>query len=323
MNLRGNASLILTVLNEADGIRDFLESLTSQTVLPAEIVVVDAGSSDGTADQIRGWQPPAGCQVRLIIEPGAGISKGRNTAINAASHERILVTDAGTAAEPRWAELLLREFDAEPAPDVVSGFFYPTGSTLLQRAIAFTITPDLSEIEPAGFLPSSRSVAFTRQAWRAAGGYPEWLDYCEDLVFDLALGRTGHRFRFIGDARVSWSARPNLRGFMEQYYRYARGDGKAGLWPRRHAIRYTSYATGALLLFLTPTWPWALAVFAGGVLLYLQKFWQRIASRRGEFGTGWPLGLCLVPVIVVAGDLAKMAGYPVGLWWRSRSGGRG
>lgn len=318
MNLDDNATLVLTVLNEADGIVQFLDRLTSQTVLPSEIIVVDGGSHDATANLVRAWQPPEGCQVRLIIEPGAGISRGRNRAIGEASRERILVTDAGTEAEPRWAELMLGEFGSQDAPDVVSGFFYPTGSTILQRAIAFTVTPSIAEIDPEAFLPSSRSVAFTRAAWRAAGEYPEWLDYCEDLVFDLALRSAGQRFAFVGEARVSWAARPTIRAFMKQYYRYARGDGKSGLWPRRHFLRYAAYATGVILLGVSVVWPWALIALAMGVVGYLQKFWRRIALRRDEFGGGWPLGAILVPVIVVAGDLAKMAGYPVGLRWRRR-----
>ena len=42
-------------------------------------------------------------------------------------------------------------------------------------------------MRPARFLPSSRSVAFRKSAWTAIGGYPAWLDYGEDIVFDLAL----------------------------------------------------------------------------------------------------------------------------------------
>ena len=35
--------------------------------------------------------------------------------------------------------------------------------------------------------------------------------------------------------------RESLRSFWTQYYRYARGDGKADLWRKRHAIRYATY----------------------------------------------------------------------------------
>lgn len=314
------ATLILTVLNEQHSLPDFLLSLSAQEQLPEEIVVVDGGSTDATASLFMEWDAPVGCTLRVIVSPGANISEGRNQAVVAASHDRILVTDAGTSLDPQWASRMLAAFDGTDSPDVVSGFFTPTGETLVERAIAFAVTPRLTEVDPATFLPSSRSIGFTRDAWKAAGGYPEWLDYCEDLVFDLKLKELGHVFTFEGGAIVTWSARPTIRDFMKQYYRYARGDGKAGLWSKRHAARYGAYLVGAVLLALSFVWPWAALVLAFCAAVYLSKFWKRVWLARGAFGPGLVRGLLLVPVIVVAGDLAKMAGYPVGLRWaRSRA----
>ena len=80
------------------------------------------------------------------------------------------------------------------------------------------------------------------------GGYPEWLDYCEDLIFDLRLRNLVGPFVFAPEALVYFRPRPNLRAFFVQYYRYARGDGKADLWRRRHAIRYLTYLVAAPLV---------------------------------------------------------------------------
>ena len=59
-----------------------------------------------------------------------------------------------------------------------------------------TTLPDQTDIDPARFLPSSRSVAFRREVFDRTGGYPEWLDYCEDLLFDMArhVDSTVHQF---------------------------------------------------------------------------------------------------------------------------------
>lgn len=312
-----DASLIITVLNERESITGFLASIDTQTVRPAEIVIVDGGSTDGTVDMIRSWDAPAGTTVTLINSPGASISAGRNQAIAAANFERLLVTDAGTQVAPDWVDALLTAAEEHDA-DVVSGFFYPTGETWKQRTIAFTITPALSEIDGDHFLPSSRSVSFTKAAWRAAGGYPEWLDYCEDLVFDMGMRSSGMTFAFEPRALVSWSARPSLRAFAKQYYRYARGDGKAGLWRKRHLIRYSAYAGGAVLVAAGFAWPWWWVGLLGGFGAYMSKFWGRVARRRSEFGAGAGRALLMVPVVVIIGDVAKMIGYPIGLRWRSR-----
>lgn len=311
-------SLILTVLNEAETLPAFLQSLAAQTTLPAEIVVVDGGSTDATEQLLQAWNPPAGCTMRVSVIPGASISEGRNEAVRLAAFDKIIVTDAGTTMDERWAEKMLGAFSGDSA-QVVCGFFRPVGETWMERTIAFTVTPRLSEIDGSTFLPSSRSIGFTRSAWSNVGGYPEWLDYCEDLIFDIKMKELGIPFAFVGDAVVSWSARPSLPAFMKQYYRYARGDGKSGLWAKRHAARYLAYLAGIGLLIAAFASPLFLLVLLVGMVMYMRKFWQRIWRGRREFGPGLAAALLAVPLVVVLGDLAKMCGYPAGLRWRSQN----
>ena len=93
-----------------------------------------------------------------------------------------------------------------------------------------TVLPTVDEVKPESFLPSSRSVAFTKEAWEAAGGYPEWIDYCEDLIFDFRLRDAAGPFAWAPEAVAHFRPRGSLKSFFKQYYRYARGDGKADLW---------------------------------------------------------------------------------------------
>lgn len=317
MTVIREGSLVLTVLNEARGLHTFLDSLSAQSTLPAEIVIVDGGSADDTVAILSSWAAPDGCTVTVLVESGASISEGRNIAVSQASYDRILVTDGGTTMHSEWVERMLGAFDSPESPHVVGGFFEPVGQTLIERTIAFAVTPELREIDGATFLPSSRSLAFVREAWERVGGYPEWLDYCEDLVFDMNMKKAGFAFAFVPDAIVTWSARSSIRSFMKQYFRYARGDGKASLWWKRHLARYLAYAVGLILLCVAFFVPWVFVALAAGFVVYMRKFWARVWNRRSSFGTGVLPALALVPVIVVAGDLAKMAGYPIGLRWNA------
>jgi cellulose synthase/poly-beta-1,6-N-acetylglucosamine synthase-like glycosyltransferase len=252
----------------------------------------------------------------VIEAPGASIAAGRNGAIEAAAGPLIAVTDAGTVADPEWLELLVAPLLADPEVGVASGFFRPGGGTSLERVLSTAITPQLPEIDPATFLPSSRSIAFRKSWWERAGRYPEWLLHGEDLVFDLALRRAGARFAFAPAARVTWTARSSLPAYARQYFSYARGEGHAGLFPLRHLVRYSAYLGGALLLALALAGePLALVPLAAGAALYLSKFYRRLL--REPPGAGARLvGWALVPAIVVVGDVAKMIGYPVGRFQR-------
>jgi glycosyltransferase involved in cell wall biosynthesis len=309
---RERASVIVTVLEEASTIDRLLDSIALQTRPADEVVVVDGGSQDGTWERLMAWT--ARLPLRTIRAPGANIARGRNLAIAAATGEVIAVTDGGVRLEPDWLERLLARL--MPEVDVVGGFFLPEPCSTFERAMGATVLPALSDVNPQTFLPSSRSILFRRSAWKRADGYPEWLDYCEDLVFDFALKRAGCRFAFEPDAIAWLRPRGSLRAFFKQYYLYARGDGKADLWLSRHLVRYVTYAAAALLLGRRGP---AMALLVLGAAAYTRRPYARLAPHLAVLPPTQRLyAIWLVPVIRLVGDAAKMLGYPVGITWRLR-----
>jgi glycosyltransferase involved in cell wall biosynthesis len=316
-------SVIMTVRNEADNIDAVIRSLQAQTRPPDEVVVVDGGSTDGTPARIAAAATTAPWPLRLREQPGANISQGRNTAIQAAAHEIIAATDAGVRLPPQWLAALVAPFEGPggAAIDVAGGFFAPDPRTVFERAMGATVLPARADIKPDRFLPSSRSVAFRKAAWAAVGGYPEWLDYSEDLVFDLALKARGCRFVFVPNALALFRPRGSLRAFYLQYYRYARGDGKADLWRKRHTIRYGTYLGGPILTVLGRRRPALWALLALGAAAYCATPYRRLRPWLAGLSPGeCAQAVALVPIIRLTGDVAKMIGYPVGVWWRLRHG---
>ena len=315
-----SVSVIATVLNEARSIVRLVESLAAQSRPPDEVVIVDGGSSDGTLDALYAHAARGPLPLRVLSRPGSNISEGRNAAIEAAAGEIIASTDAGVRLSTGWLAALVAPF-ADPEVQVVSGFFVPDGRSAFEIAMGATVLPALPEIVPATFLPSSRSVAFRKAAWQEVGGYPAWLDYCEDLVFDLKLREQCGPFAFVPQALVHFRPRSSLRAFFRQYYRYARGDGKADLWRKRHAIRYATYLIAlpgllALALWHTPLW---LGALLAGAVGYTYRPYRRLSGRMGQLSLAQKLyAVALVPCIRLVGDVAKMAGYPAGWAWRLR-----
>ncbi len=313
-------SLIATVLNEGDNIRHLLESILRQTRSPAEIVIVDGGSTDDTAAIIRSYQEAL--PLRLLVQAGCNISQGRNRAITAAAGDIIAVTDAGVRLSDDWLEKITDPLLADPELNVVGGFFRADTQTPFEIVLGATTLPLETEIKAESFLPSSRSIAFRKAAALQAGLYPEWLDYCEDLIFDLRLRDAAGPFAFEPAALVYFRPRTTARKYFRQYYFYARGDGKANLWFRRHLIRYLTYIVllPAILIAGASIHPLLWALYLVGGAIYLRAPYRRLPTLISRAGGGslrlWLYAIIAIPWLRFLGDLAKIVGYPIGWRWR-------
>ncbi|HEU5097609.1 MAG TPA: glycosyltransferase [Roseiflexaceae bacterium] len=310
-------SLICTVRDEADNIAALLDSMLAQTRPADEIVINDCRSRDETPAIVERYIA-AGHPIRLV-RGGNNISSGRNNAVRHAAGPIIASTDAGLTLDPHWLERIVAPIEQDVA-DVVGGFFRPDPRSLFELALGATNYRELAEIDPATFLPFGQSVAFLKTVWARVGGYPEWASHCEDVLFDLALREDGARFAFVPDALVLFRPRSSFRAFARQYILYARGDGVANLWPRRHLIRYATYLAALVLLLGARRRPWLLAFALAGGLAYSRAPLRRLRSRaRALSGPKLAAATALIPAIRLVGDLAKMFGYPAGLWMRWRS----
>jgi glycosyltransferase involved in cell wall biosynthesis len=317
MDARSGVSLACTVRDEADNIAALLDSMLNQSRPADEIVVNDCNSRDATAAIVERYIA-AGHPIRLV-RGGHNIPSGRNNAIRHACGPLIACTDAGLTLDQRWLERIVAPLE-QGAADVVGGFFQATPHSLFELVLGATKYRQLEEIDPDGFLPFGKSVAFRKDVWEQVGGYPEWASHCEDLLFALALQRAGCRFAFAPDALVHFRPRSSLRAFARQYFLYARGDGVADLWPRRHMIRYVTYASAGLLVAAARRQPWLLGVLALGAYAYTRAPLRRLHARAPSLASSdLIMATGLIPIIRLVGDIAKMAGYPVGVLRRLRS----
>ncbi len=173
------------------------------------------------------------------------------------------------------------------------------------------------EVDPGRFMPSARSVAFRRGSIDAAGGYPEWLQIGEDMWVNRRWRELGMDMRFAPEAVVRWRLRPSLRATWAQYFRYARGDAQAGMFPERHALRFGVYGGAAAALGSHKRWTKVVA--AAGAVAYahapVRRAWRRMPEPRERVAAA-----IVVPAIMGLIDTAKMAGYAAGLVDRGRRG---
>ena len=258
-------SLILTTRNEAAQVPLFLDGVRAQTVAPAEIVVCDGGSSDGTAALLR--ELGADLPLRVIEAPGANIARGRNEAIRVASQDVLAVTDAGCIIEPDWLETITRPLLESAEVDAVGGGYTLIGDTRIQRWTRASTLP-LDQQRPEEFLPSSRSFAVRRAAIEAAGLYPEQLTFAgEDTALVLAMKARGARFVTRWDALVHWYPRDTLGGYLRQHYLYGLGDGEARSSGARYARTLLKWGGIAALALPGLLSPWLLLLVPAAVWL--------------------------------------------------------
>jgi glycosyltransferase involved in cell wall biosynthesis len=296
-------SLVATVKDAGPHVGDFLDSLRAQTRHPDEVIIVDGGSTDGTLETLR-----RASDLTLLEEPGANIARGRNIAVGAASHEVIAVSDADCVLAPDWLERLLAPLDR--GAEVSMGFYLPLVGSFFEACAAAISIPEPEELDEATYMPSARSVAFRREAFDAAGGYPEWLDLGEDMYLNHRWRDAGVRMELAADALVHRRPRPGLVEYWRQFAGYARADAEAGMYPRRHAARFAVYG-GLALVLASGRGPLLMAAtVAGGAYAArpLRRAFRRIGEPRLRAAA-----VPAVPALMFVNDLAKMAGYLDGL----------
>ena len=149
------ASVLICVRDRERYIGEAIESALSQTVPPREVVVVDDGSTDGTAAMVRSFDG-----VRLVTQPPLGVGSARNAALEASTGEFLGYLDADDIWEPHKLEVQLEAFGGDPSLDLVFG---------QMRRFVDGAPDDLSGPVPAVL---GGSLLFRRSAAERIGPFP-------------------------------------------------------------------------------------------------------------------------------------------------------
>lgn len=300
-------AFVTTVFNEEDSIEVLFKSLLNQTKIPDEIIVVDAGSTDNTIRRIKKckkWFKKV--SFKIFVKNG-NRSTGRNHAVKNAKSEIIAVSDAGCSLEKDWFEKITKALD-NPKIDVVAGFYLPITHNVFQVCLAtYTCVP--KDKITKDFLPSSRSIAFKKSVWESVGGYPEYLDTCEDLVFAKNLKRCGMNFSLESRAIVWWPQRENFIEAAKQFFAYAKGDGEALYIRSQTPLLFLRYITGFVILFITLNTANIILVNIVLILIALYLSWSIIKNYK--YVNNWR-AIFILPTLQILSDFAVITGMTFG-----------
>src|SRR5947209_6290392 len=233
-------SVLATVLNEASDIDSLLTSLSRQTFAPAEIIIVDGGSTDGTWDQLQAAKAKYPSHILIPIRDETcrlphsqgPIARGRNIAIAAASSDVIACVDAGCTYDLDWLNRITAPIlNGESQYALGGSCIDPQQRTVWDVASAPFFGVKLS-MDAKTKSCTARSMAFRKKAWEKVGGFPENILLGEDTVFDLKM-RAILTPAFPQRAKAIYRPRNTLKSALGQLARYSISDGVAGVRPAR------------------------------------------------------------------------------------------
>jgi glycosyltransferase involved in cell wall biosynthesis len=304
-------SFITTVRNEEKTIGKFLDSIYGGTKLPDEIVIVDASVNDKTEKEIENYKKNRkdGFKIKLFTAKHVNRSVGRNKAIVHAKGEIIVCSDSGCILDKNFIESIVKPF-SDQRVDVVSGFYQPITEGAFQKCLAaYTcVMPD--KVDSKYYLPSSRSIAFRKSVWQRVGGYPKYLNTCEDLVFAKKMKKFGANFVFQKNAFVLWPQRKNLVQAFQQFYGYAIGDGIARYFRMQTPLLYIRYIIGIFIVILAILLKSKFLLYTLIIALLLYIFWSITKNYRYVKNAK---GMIYLPVLQFTADIAVLTGMSVGL----------
>ncbi|GGW92150.1 glycosyltransferase [Streptomyces lomondensis] len=233
----GPVTVLVPAYNEEAGIGSTLRSLLGSTHRQLQVIVIDDGSSDRTADIAENMGDP---RVEVVRQANSGKAAALNTGLARARYDIVVMVDADTVFEPDAIERIVQPL-AHPAVGAVSGNTkVGNRRSLLARwqhlEYVFGFNLDRRMFEVLECMPTVPGAigAFRRDAVIGVGGVSEDT-LAEDTDLTMALWRAGWRVLY-EESAVAWTEVPTtLRQLWRQRYRWCYGTLQA-MWKHRGAL---------------------------------------------------------------------------------------
>ncbi|MGW0930132.1 glycosyltransferase [Streptomyces sp. NPDC002644] len=229
-------TVLVPAYNEAKCIENTVRSLM-RGEHPIEVVVVDDGSSDGTADLVEAMGLP---DVRVVRQANAGKPAALNRGIAHASHDIIVMMDGDTVFEPATVRELVRPF-ADPGVGAVAGNAKVGNRDSLigawqhiEYVMGFNLDRRMYDVLRCMPTIPGAVGAFRRTALERVGGMSEDT-LAEDTDITMAIHRDGWQVVYAEDARAWTEAPESVQQLWSQRYRWSYGTMQA-IWKHRGAF---------------------------------------------------------------------------------------
>ncbi|MCX4763579.1 glycosyltransferase [Streptomyces sp. NBC_01275] len=229
-------SVLVPAYNEAKCIENTVRSLMTSEH-PVEVVVVDDGSTDGTARIVENLGLPG---VRVVRQLNAGKPSALNRGIANASHDLIVMMDGDTVFEPATVRELVQPF-ADPRVGAVAGNAKVGNKDTLigawqhiEYVMGFNLDRRMYDVLRCMPTIPGAVGAFRRTALNRVGGMSDDT-LAEDTDITMALHRDGWKVVYAEKARAWTEAPESVQQLWSQRYRWSYGTMQA-IWKHRRAV---------------------------------------------------------------------------------------
>ena len=233
-------TIVVPAYNEVVGIGRAVHSLaTGDYPGSVQVLVVDDGSTDGSADAVEALGLPG---VRVLRQENAGKATALNRGIALAGAEIVVTVDADTVFEPQTLRRLVQGF-RDPRVGAVSGNTKVgnRGGLLgrwqhIEYVMGFNLDRRMYEVLNCMPTVPGAIGAFRREALAQVGGV-SGATLAEDTDITMDIGLHGWRVVYVEDARA-WTEAPETLGQLwRQRYRWAYGTIQS-IWKHKSALRH-------------------------------------------------------------------------------------
>jgi glycosyltransferase involved in cell wall biosynthesis len=185
-------SVIIPCYNHAHYLEDAIGSVLEQHYGHYEIIVVDDGSADNTAE-VAGRFP----EVKYVRQPNAGLSAARNTGIRHSEGDFLVFLDADDWLMPNALEVGLKAFALHPECAFVCGsyrFVREDRSPIGESVINHVTRDHYAALLKNNFIGMHATVMYRREAVESLNGFDTTLSACEDYDIYLRIARNNPIF---------------------------------------------------------------------------------------------------------------------------------
>ena len=210
-------SVIIPVYNRADLLPAVIKALLDQEY-PAEIIIVDDGSTDSTAEVAKG------CPVKYIYQENAGPAKARNTGWKASTGDIVCFTDSDCIPQKDWTGRLAEGFIEDSIGAVGGSYDIANPESLLSRCIHEEIKLRHLKLGAMKYIRAfgSYNVAIKRHVLEETGGFNEEYRTAsgEDNDLSYRIITAGYNIKFQGKALVAHHHTERLCKYLKEQYRH-------------------------------------------------------------------------------------------------------